>query len=222
MTSPRHVVWIIGLSLLVAQPALAQIPFGGKMGSSGAGFLIENEAVQKELKLTDEQVKKCKAINQELREKHQDDFEKLKGLKKEDRAEQLKEVMRAISEETMKALAGVLDPQQAKRLYQIDLQQRGPQAFTDPAIEKALKLSDDQKTQIKTLNDDAAKEIRDTFESAGGGKSLDLGKKMLAVRKETLERITAVLTDKQKQEWSSLTGKPFDLTPEGPGRNKKP
>ena len=99
----------------------------------------------------------------------------------------------------------------------VDLQQRGPQAFQDPAVEKALRLTDDQKEQVKTLNDDAAKEMRELFQGAGAGKSVDLGKKMVIIRQETLERIESVLTDRQRQEWKTLTGKPFDLKVPGSG-----
>ena len=216
MTSIRLWLFVVPGAVLSAGAAEAQLPFGGKMGSTGPAFLVENEGVQKELKLNEDQVAKCRALNQQVRDRHKEEFDKLKDTKPQERAEVMKDLMRRLNEEGLKEMEAVLRPEQVQRLRQIDLQQRGPQAFQDPAVEKALHLTDDQKEQVKTLNDDAAKEMRELFQGAGAGKSVDLGKKMMIIRQETLERIESVLTDKQRQEWKTLTGKPFDLKVSGP------
>ena len=40
-------------------------------------------------------------------------------------------------------------------------------------------------------------------------------KKLQALHKETLDRASAVLTDKQKEQWKEMTGEPFQIRWEG-------
>lgn len=63
----RHLVGAVLFSLCVAGPARAQVvaTFGGGGGAAASYFLLFNPAVQKELKLTDEQNKKIQAKIQE-------------------------------------------------------------------------------------------------------------------------------------------------------------
>jgi hypothetical protein len=119
-----------------------------------------------------------------------------------------------VSEETLKALADVLKPEQLTRLKQIEVQQAGERAFTRPGVQAALKLTDGQKEQIKALTEDAAKQRRELFQGGNAQGSRD---KMTALRKETLDKIQAVLTDDQKKSWKDLTGAPFELV-RGPRR----
>jgi len=196
--------------------ASAQISFG-RMGSTVLGGLVENESVQKELKLSAEQIKKCKDINLKVRDKYKDEFGKIPMLKPEARGEFLRELMKTMGDDTAKELTTVLNPAQSKRLNQIDLQQRGAQAFLDAQVEKALLLTDDQKEQVKTINADALKEIqRQLSQGTAGAKIEDFGKKMLALRKETMDRLMATLTDQQKKAWEDLIGTPFELKTELP------
>src|SRR5262245_54667748 len=180
--------WVLACAALalVVPPAATQAPFG-RGGNVGVGMLVENPDVQNELKLTEEQIKKWKAVNDQIRDKHKDDFARVIALKPEARAEFIRDMLKAMNEETIKALAGVLSAGQAKRLDQIDLQQRGAQAFLDAPVQKTLMLTDDQKEQIDTITADASKVIREA--GAKGGKPEDFGKKMVAMRKETMERV---------------------------------
>src|SRR5947209_6362670 len=58
----------------------------------------------------------------------------------------------------MKALAGVLDEKQFTRLRQIELQQRGTQAFLDTSLQQELKITPEQTSSIKTILGDSVKE----------------------------------------------------------------
>ncbi len=190
---------VLGLALLLAGPALAQRGqgrggFGGGFG--GPGFLLQNPGVQKELKLSDDQVKQITQTTESIRDKHRDEFEALGKLE--------------------------------GRLKEITLQQEGARAFNDPEAQKALNLTDDQKEKIKTINEDAAKEMGDLFPprgrrgGGGGGAPPDPGAfkermtKMAAMRKETLDKVTSVLTDDQKKTWKDMTGAHFEVKFEFP------
>ena len=222
---------VLGLALLLAGPALAQRGqgrggFGGGFG--GPGFLLQNPGVQKELKLSDDQVKKITETTESIRDKHRDEFEALGKLEGDERREKGQELRKKVSEETQKALAEILKPEQNKRLKEITLQQEGARAFNDPEVQKALNLTDDQKEKIKTINEDAAKEMGDLFPprgrrgGGGGGAPPDPGAfkermtKMAAMRKETLDKATSVLNDDQKKTWKDMTGAPFEVKFEFP------
>jgi hypothetical protein len=201
----------LGLITALAAPAVAQQrqrgQFGGR-GQGGVGMLAENESVQKELNIDKDQADKIKEAVDKVRDSHKDEFTKLQDLGQDERRTKAEELGRAVSEETLKALADVLKPEQLKRLKQIELQQAGERAFTRPDVQAALKLTDDQKDQVKTLTEDAAKQRRELFQGGNAQGSRD---KLTAVRKETLEKVQAVLTDGQKKTWKDLTGEPFEL-----------
>jgi Spy/CpxP family protein refolding chaperone len=212
---------VLALAAGLVSPAVSQPPGGrggfrggpGMMG--GPGMLLQNSGVQKELKLSDEQIQKIKDISQKIQDKHKGDFEALAKVDQQERREKFQELFKSIGEETEKALAEVLKPEQAKRLKQISLQQRGSQAFNDDEVQKDLKLTDDQKDKIKTLNEDLGKDTREIFQNAQGN-FREAGEKAATLRKETLEKVVSLLTDEQKKEWKEMTGEPFEVKFEAP------
>jgi Spy/CpxP family protein refolding chaperone len=189
----------VGLLGLLASPALAQF-----RGGFGLGGLVRNESVQKELNVTDEQKTKLTEALDKVRENHKDDLEKFRDLSMEER----QKLMRTINEENTKAVRGILDDKQMKRLKQITWQTQGAQAFQDPEVQKSLKLTDEQKDKIKAINEDSGKQMRELFQ---GGFNEETRKKMQDLRKETLDKCSAVLTADQKKSWQEMTGKPFEV-----------
>jgi Spy/CpxP family protein refolding chaperone len=224
---------VLGLALPLAGPALAQRGRGGFGGGfGGPGFLLRNPGVQKELKLSDEQIKKVEEVTQSIQDKHREDFEAAGKLEGDERGAKFQEIMKTMGEETNKALAEILKPEQSKRLKEISLQQRKADAFNDPEVQKALNLTDDQKEKIKTINEDAAKKMEESFPrgrrgGGGGGFDPERFKKMNTMRDETLEHVVSVLTDDQKKTWKEMTGAPFKFEfqpggPRGGGRRGPP
>ena len=215
----RHGKLIAAAAVLLAftGAALAQFPFANLFGGGGGGSaLLMLPDVQQELKMTEEQVTKAKEASQGVREKFKDAFAQLKDTPKEQRREKLQEVMKQVSDETNKALKDVLKPEQTARLKQIELQSKGAEAFADPETAKAINLTDEQKEKIKTLRDDASKEMRETIQGAQGNIQ-EAMTKIQTLRKDTLEKITATLTDAQKKSWKTMTGEPFQFKVPGFG-----
>jgi hypothetical protein len=169
---------VLGVAFLTAGVALGQ-GFPGRGGGGGINpnpaSLVQSKAVQKELKLTDDQLKK-------------------------------------VDEAIQKALASSLDPDQMKRLNQISLQLRGVRAFTDARIQDELKMSSEQKGKIKEIVEASAKELE-------GLKGREGFQKAAAVRKETMEKVTGVLTAEQRKQWQEMTGAEFRMQ-RGPGLQK--
>jgi hypothetical protein len=196
----------LGAACLLLPNVQAQGPFA-RMNVSVIGTMVDIERVQKELKLSEDQTKKCKAIYDKIQAKYQDQFDKLRAQKQ---PQQILDLTKIVNQETLKAFAEVLQPPQIKRLQQIDLQQRGAQAFLEPDIVKALKLTHDQQDLIKTINADAAKEMKDSI-SNPQGKVEEMSKKLTLLRKETMERVTAVLNKDQLRMWQNMEGTPFEF-----------
>src|SRR5262249_12627473 len=117
-----------------------------------------------------------------------------------------------IQEERNKTLATILKPEQMKRFHGIELQQQGVQALQDEKLVAALKLTADQKDQIKTIAADADKELR-ALRGGGGGGGFDpeAFKKMASIRKDAMDRATAVLNDEQKKVLKEELGAPFEV-----------
>lgn len=203
-----------GLAVVLAGAASAQQPrgFGMGMGMGGAAQLLNNKSVQEELKLSEEQITKAREISEKSRAKMTEMRGELQGLS----FEEIGAKMRPIAEEANKAAAEILKPEQQKRLRQIELQQRGVGAFTDTKVQEALKLTDDQKDQIKTIAADVQKDtgeimrgMRDAF--GDQEKMAEIRKKMESVRKEGLEKVTSLLTADQKTSWKEQLGAPFEM-----------
>jgi hypothetical protein len=133
------------------------------------------------------------------------------------------EQLERLTPEVMAAIAKVLDEKQFNRFRQIDLQQRGNNAFKDAFVVKELKITDEQKTSIVSLINDSEKEIKDLTPKKGGfGKDGQAAReKQDAVRKETKEKIFGVLTKDQRKAYRELIGEEFKLTPFGGGGNPK-
>jgi Spy/CpxP family protein refolding chaperone len=205
-------VLMAGVLAWVAGSVQAQRPGGGGFGFGGfgAGLLLRNASVQKELKLTDAQKEKLTAALDKVRDKYKDDIAKFRDLSEEER----RDLGKKMSEDTNKAVAGILDAKQRKRFKQIELQQGGIMAFANPEVQKELKLTDEQKKQLREIAEEQGKKMRELFQ---GGFNEETRKKMAELRKETQEKTDKVLTAEQKKTWKEMTGEPFQVQFERPG-----
>jgi Spy/CpxP family protein refolding chaperone len=207
-------VLAFGLVALSTIPAMAQQ--GKGQGRGGFGMmggptqLLSNKSVQQELKVTDAQAEKLNALAEELQEKQRAEFGKLRDLSAEERREKMQELTRSNNEEVHKSLKGILKEEQTKRFGQIQLQQAGVTAFSTPRVEKELDLTSDQKSKIRLINEDLQESVRGAF--GGGGSDFAAAReKITQLRKQGLDKVTALLSDDQKKAWKDLTGEPFEV-----------
>ncbi len=136
------------------------------------------------------------------------------------------EQMDKLPAEVLNAISKVLTEKQFNRLKQIELQQRGNNAFKDEKIQKALGLSSDQAKSIVSILDDSAKESAELFKGAakGGGKGGFGGitEKMTKIRTEAKEKIYGVLSKDQRKTWREMVGEEFKMErPQFGGFGKK-
>lgn len=214
----------IAITAGLSTAAQAQGPGGrGGMGMMGGGInLLSNKSVQKELKLTDEQIEKADKAATEMREKMMGKFQELQDLDREERQEKMQAITKEMATETKKLTDELLKPEQAKRLGQISLQQRGTSAFADPEIQAKLKMTDEQKNKVKDLNEETMatmQELRQGFQDDREGAM----KKIQALQAEVAAKALAMMTDEQKGLWKEMTGEPFTIVQEQrrrPGGNQ--
>jgi hypothetical protein len=206
-------VLTLGVAALLAMPAVAQQPkhkgHGSRMTMGGGAGLIANQDVQKELKLTKEQTSKAEAVARAVREKYHGEFAKFEELDAQARFEKTAEIVRNMSSETNEGLADVLKPEQMKRYRQIQLQQIGLMAFTEPDVQSKLKMSDEQVSRIRKINPQSQSQRREFAQ--GGGNRGEMPKKMETPGKDGMDKALAVLSADQKQAWKDMTGEPFDV-----------
>jgi len=209
------IVLTLGALALLASPAWAQGRGGFGLGmGGGAGFLMA-ENVQKDLKLSDQQVEKIRDVLREVAEKHRDEYREVFQAPSEERTAKMATLNKTVNDEIKKALS--LSDEQSKRFDQISLQARGFQAFADPAVASKLKLTDDQKSKIR--------EMAESSRPAGGAFNKDASKeerteafrKMAETQRQNLAKVQAMLTDDQKKAWKDMTGEPIEIQLRRPG-----
>jgi serine/threonine protein kinase len=177
------------------QRSLSAIYSGlGWLRDGGRFQLLAQEPVQKELKLSLDQV----SALAKLAEQGNEVFRASRNLSQEQRHAQVEE----LSAREKKALAVILEPGQARRLQQLVWQQRGFRAVADADVADALGLSDEQKQKIRALQQEAK------FRRPPGrpgefrperGKSFE----------ELAKNIRDVLTAEQLAKWKEMLGEPF-------------
>jgi hypothetical protein len=213
---------VVGVSLTVAGLASAQPPQRGQRQGGGMGggratpqFLLNNEAVQKELKLTDEQIEKVKAFAPAQGRGAGGGGGGGGGAGGGGRRGQGNPEAAQAAEKFVKES---LTEAQQKRFKQIRFQVMELAAFSNEEVQSALKLTDDQKSKVKTLLEDMANERREIMPQrggggggGGGGNLQEMQEKLAQLNKTYTEKVHGVLTADQKSAWKDLIGAEFKL-----------
>ncbi len=212
------------LSLMIAPNVLAQggRGFGRGGGMMGGGLsLLGIPEVQKELKMTPEQIEKAKTKQADMRQVMMEIFQQagdFRQLSPEDR-QKVTEKMQAAQK---KAIGEVLNADQQKRMNQLELQQQGTRAFGRKEVAESLKITDEQKEQLQKVQEAQQVAMREAMQGIDFQNMTDedrtkMRTTMEANQKATTEKSMAVLTEEQKKKWKEMTGEPFKFPPMGPG-----
>jgi hypothetical protein len=218
----------VALTFCLALPLAAQEEKGRRRGGQGApgGFggglgmfapevnklaLLRIEAVQKEVKLEEEQAKKVADLQASLPERGglRGQGEPSREEREKRFAEMREKRAKAVAEAEAK-LASILKPEQIKRLDEIVLQQQGIDGLVTEPVAASLKLSKEQKEKIQAALDARAEALRGLRPGQGGGRE-ELREKMDEARKKAEETALAVLASEQREAYEKLKGKPFPL-----------
>ncbi|MBL8866555.1 MAG: hypothetical protein JNK93_13430 [Planctomycetia bacterium] len=247
-----RLVLAVSFALAIATTASAQgRPGGGFTGGFGFGgtnaysMIATNTVLQEELKVTGEQKTKLEDALKPITAKRNEILGIAapgaggnrrpaggqRPMLTDEQRKEREEKLAKLSEETKKAVEGVLDEKQAKRLGQINVQLLGFGAYSDKTVQEKLKLDDSQKEKIKGIAEEYAKDSAELRRDAprgafgfGGGrpggqqpseedkkKIEDYTKKSDGLRKEAEDKVVAVLTADQKNTWKELVGEKADV-----------
>ena len=166
-------------------------------------MLLMAPEVQKELKLTDDQIQKLRELMPRP---------PMRGENGDQQGQQTPPP-RMNPQEMDKKVQDILTADQYTRLKQIRLQMQGPMAFMRPEIAQKLGLTDDQKDQIRAVFD----KERPSGPPPNPGDGADFRKTMAERRARIEKGVMAILTDDQKKTWQSMVGEPFKMPMMGPG-----
>lgn len=195
----------------------AQQPRQGGFGRGGfdvVSMVTSNTDLQSELKVTDAQKEKLKAIADKEAETRKKAFEGFKGGKGGFDKDRFAEFQKA-REENRKAIESILTADQKKRAKEIQLQADGVRAFADEEVAAQLNLNETQKSKIKGIGEDYRKDAGELFGRGGGfdrEKAAENAKKREKLSKAAMADIEDVLTDEQRSKWKTMIGAPFDTS----------
>jgi hypothetical protein len=167
--------------------------------------LLKEESVQKELKLTAEQLNRLNKLAEKRKQKHREAID-LAGDALLKRINELKDL-------DGKALYANLQPKQEKRLRQIVLQQEGADALERPEVATALELTADQRKEIAKVDEEVVTEfVRSRVKQPGDRepkRATEIIEEMAILTKAANEKKLKLLTSKQMAKWKELQGEPF-------------
>ncbi len=182
----------------------------------GYDVLIDNASVQKELKLSEEQVTRVTEMRQQVKDKilvksREQPSNSFKKTKPVDLQANARELSKAASEETWKGLQDILKPGQLKRLKQIQLQREGFNTLFDPEVAKTLALTEEQKKKIEGIQEYLKKQSTALFKTGPQTNFQSNLKKITTLRREALDKALALLSPEQMKSWTDLAGDPFEM-----------
>jgi len=200
--------------------------FGGGMFGGGQNVvsLAGNEAVQKDLALTEDQIAKVKTLNEDYGDARREAMQGLgfgpPGQGEQPSPEEMQKRMAAMQEANKKVLdefkpklVEIVSADQLKRLEEIALQARGTQALSDAETAAKLGLTDEQKTKVADTAKEFGEKQRELFSAGfGGDGGGDIREKIQTLNKERDDALLAVLTQEQKDKLAELKGKEFDVS----------
>lgn len=174
---------------------------------------LQERAVQRELKLTQDQAKKVEAFFAGLAAREREARAKFAQATDDER----RGMMEEMRESSVKQLNAILKPEQFKRLEQIEVQRAGFAAFGSPKLQSDLKLTDDQKEKVGRIVGEAMAKIRQSGrELQGDAKAAT--KQREEIGRAALAQVVALMTPEQQAAWKGMTGAPFDAPREAPPR----
>ncbi|MCE9528055.1 MAG: hypothetical protein K8R36_18600 [Planctomycetales bacterium] len=196
--------------------------FGGGRGGAGPLMLVGNEAVQKEIGLTDDQKAKLTALREEIQKDQQEargsapavNFQELSQEERTKLFAEMAATTKKLNDKYLPKLKETLKPEQFERVQQIAYQAAGPAAFTNDDVVKALDLTKEQQEKIATVNKDFQAKMQGLFTGGGAGGPEAFTK----LRDEQSAELAKVLTKEQSEKWTALKGKTFDVASLGGGR----
>ncbi len=221
MFRPWSFLAAFGLVVLMTASASAQFRGMRFPPSLQNVFMLRGDAVQKELKVTDEQKKTLSELAAQLQSEAMEIISGLQDLSPEEQKEHMPELMKMVAEkgkDIQQKVDKVLDQTQLARLKELSLQSRGAAALEDEEVIAALKISDEQKTKLVAIRDEGGKKMEEAMQAlrggGGGGDAGEIRQKLMAMRKELGDKAIEVLSPEQREQFEKMKGAKFTFPPQ--------
>jgi len=195
----------------------------GQAGNTGPGGYSQtpwfsNQGVRNQLKLQPEQFQKLEKSYMDYYGKYKSSLGSLDKLNEQERTQKLNDLSSSFGSNVMKSAEGTLTPEQMQRFRQLDIQYRGYDALNDPDIQRKLKLTDEQREQLRKYgrqyNEQMNSIYKDNNREAATKRYNDL-------RRQSSDRINSTLTEEQRRAWRDITGDPYNFEPTFEQSNNK-
>jgi Spy/CpxP family protein refolding chaperone len=211
----------VSVSVSTAQ---AEAPSGRRGFGDARGSLLgllRLEQVQKELKLSEDQVTKVNEISEKLRAEMSEQYAGLRDIENmQERRAKMTELSNQLDEKARGQLREVLSREQMMRLFQIRLQVRGTlDALNNRWIAGRLELTDEQQKKAAELDkatqdkiSEAYAPLRDLSQEERREKMGELRDKTTKLREDAEKKALELLTAEQKEAFEKMKGEKFELT----------
>ncbi len=181
--------------------------FGLGLAQGGGGLsLLRLDVVAKDLELTADQKSSVAKLSENVNQQ----MKVLADSLKDATPEQRRAKRAGVEADIAKKVAAVLNEKQQARLNEIRLQVRGAAALAEPEVAAALKLSDDQTKQLSQLAEARRTTIRSAVEAAGNDRNAARDK-ISQISKDSAEKMLAVLTSDQRDQFEKMKGQKLNL-----------
>ena len=212
---------LTAVALFALSSSVAMAQFGGGRGgrgyNNGGGLqMLRLPEVQKELKLTPEQISMIDVKQQEVRDAMQALYPGGPGQMTPEERQQRMAKTQELQDKAVFEILGL-------RFRQLELQQQGAVAITRKSVADELKLTDAQQKQVAELQTQANTDRRAAMQGIDYQNMTDADRQALATKMSDMQKaegdkILALLTDTQKTQWKAMQGTPFTFpAPAAPG-----
>jgi hypothetical protein len=172
-------------------------------------LLLTDRGVQDNLQLSEQQRARLADVFKDLGERRLEPFHDFHRLTAEERTQRIVNEVKAHEA----AIAEILQPAQRARLRQIAIQARGPMAFREPDVVSALKLTSEQREQLRSLEGGMFIFRMERHRLDGPPPDPPPGRPRPPdeeTLKATMAKIQQLLTTEQQLQWQDLIGEPFE------------
>ena len=213
-------VLVLGAALVAAAAdQAAEGPRRGFRGGSSRGSLLgllRLEQVQKDLKLSEEQVAKVSKVGEGLMAEAREQFSALREI--EDRAQRrvkMTELSAQLDRKAREQLRDVLPREKMMRVYQIRMQVRAVvDSLANRYVAGRLELTDEQKTKVAEIDKDMQAKRSELYSSARDASEeqrAEVFQKIRKLRSEADEKALGLLTPEQKEAFEKMKGEKIEL-----------
>jgi Spy/CpxP family protein refolding chaperone len=190
--------------------------FGRGSSRSSLLGLLSLEQVQKEMKLSEEQMTTVQGIVEKLGAEMREQYTALREI--EDRDQQrakITELRDQSDQKVREQLGDVVEREQVMRLYQIRMQVRAVvDSLANTFVSRRLELTDDQKNKLEEINKGVGakqSEVYATIRDASDEQRSEAFQKLRKIRSDADGEALALLTAKQKAAFEEMKGEKIEL-----------